>query len=293
MLESSLVRSPTSPVSNLSLPPVSLSLPINGDPMVPSAIHPCVLPPYSYSYLHHLSQQQSLPSPSPIPSDHHLKSYIPDHFKQYLPDHLKQCTFSEQLKQYFPEHLKQYLANEHLRNMVMNDPLRLYIAHHELATAFAVSANGQHAVQTSVGNSEDRPKENNKQGICNQNSITLSSLSRGTATRASGDLTTQGLHSLSPISGAFSSASGGCGTTNRLQESISVGGTQSGHTSSNVSNSRNSLFSIDSLLAPRNPPRLTAAPLPRPPPLDFFGNYIRVFTHHQVSLRLNLTRNYI
>ena len=229
MIESSLIRNPTSP-SSLP-PPVSLALPA-GDPLVPSPAGPFPSYPYS-SYLNHLTTQHSAMSP-----DSHFKSYFPEHLKQYLPDHLKPASFPEHLKPpgSFPDHLKQYLVSEHFRNMMMNDPLRLYIAQHELANAASTAI-------------------------------------------ASGSIFSSGAEDLqvrSPKGCLFASSAndaplphqdGGSTTSLRkLQEKSSGGGANS--------SPRNSLFSIESLLAPPKNTSRISAPMPRPPTLDLFCKYI-------------------
>lgn len=271
MLESSSIRVPNSSASNLSIPTVSFTdHTISSDPLHLPNLHPCLFPPYPYSYLQHLAQHHqtmALPNPAPV-NEHikayfpeHLKQYVPEHIKQYLPDHIKQYSTPEHFKQYVPEHLKQYFANEQFRNMVINDPLRLYLAQQELATAASTAA----AIAAAANSNSSSTAEDSKEGIKLTSGITGGS-HRCSISSEPPNFTSLGIHAINSLNniGNFNTISRYNDTTNcRLQESSGAGNIHG-------SGSRNSIFSIESLLAPRNPPRLPA-PLPRPPHLDLFG----------------------
>ncbi|XP_047741496.1 uncharacterized protein LOC125179513 [Hyalella azteca] len=258
MLESSSVRCPNSPASSLGMP---LSLP--SDTLNSSPLSPCLVP--QYAYLHQLSQHQVLaasdfksyfvdPLKQSFP-DHikqeHYKACLPDHFKTTLPDHLKttlpdylKTTLPDHLKTTLPDHLKTMMTTDHLRTVMMSDPLRLYLAQQEYASAaaFAAAASG-----ASLNFLSREAKD--AVGFTGTADTTLRC---GDVNSSLAGVTSSMCTSLS----SFSSPQGGC--TTRLLES---GGTVP----------RTTLFSIESLLAPKPPSVRLPAPLARPTPLEFLG----------------------
>ncbi|KAF2357846.1 hypothetical protein FHG87_011403, partial [Trinorchestia longiramus] len=127
MLESSSLRCPNSPASSISMASAPLSLPIPSDGLNPSPLSPCIVPQYSYAYLQQLSQHQALAT-----NEYNLKSYFIDPLKQSLPEYIKQEHYKtclpDHLKTMTSDHLKQMISAEHIRSVMMSDPLRLYLA---------------------------------------------------------------------------------------------------------------------------------------------------------------------